>query len=318
MEIKNIPFTLKEIEQQIKAIDNLCPETTSIDEYQDKLDKLLTNIFAQSYGIRSSHGEGFIWRARNEFVSNLDGLKYAPKDCIKGLGRMNEAKESIFYASIGQNANIGSLDEIRVEDGSLVTQITYGVKKDFNLVIGIGHMNLLGGAPHRQALAELGLSEVEFEKQAALSDWLQDAFLAVVPEEDEEKNGYKKTIAISRVFKKLFSEQQGILFPSVSSQGSCTNIALEPSLMDEMLEPISARVVIATKAVNRKGYNFQYLKKSKSINLETGLIDWEECSVFNQEAKDLYDRADKSKMIAFDGKVYFPHPDDPSKLCVHH
>ena len=225
---------------------------------------------------------------------------------------MNDIKESKFYSCIGINAKLGSLDEIRVKSGDIVTQLFFKVTKQIDPIIDIGHSkHWLTNKPLNE-LSKLGLKGSELKKQTLITGWLHKAFLNKV----EQPDSYKKTIAISRVYQHLFNSQ-AIMFPSVSSQGNTSNIVLPPIVAENNLEPISARVIQAHKIEKKSGFLFKYVKESQSIDLSTGIINWQVQSQFN-DAKALFDAADPAKVIKINDKTFaFPHPTDSSKFLTY-
>ena len=147
--------------------------------------------------------------------------------------------------------------------------------------------------------------------------WLHKVFLKKIT--NDHKDEYKKTISISRLYKKLFATE-GIMFPSVSSQGSCSNLVIEPSLALSHLEPVKARLVVTHKDKNNNGYHFHYVKESESIDLNTGVIEWRNQSIFNYKARQQFSLVDKSKVVSLAlgrGRYAYPHPNDSSRVCVY-
>lgn len=309
-----IPFSIKEIKRKLNKIDGMNAREMTIENYEGEIGQLIGKIIAHSYFIPEGNAP-IICRARAGEFSNVSDLMNPPPQYVSELGRMNDVRESQFYACIGPNAQLGSLDEIRVTDEVHVTQLYFRVKKKLDHIVGIGHCKHWQSNKPLNEISNLNLPPDENKKQILLTRWLHKEFLKRIT--NSTKDNYKKTIAISRQYKKLF-DTKTILFPSVSSQGSCSNLVIDPMLARLNLEPVKARLVVAHKDSANKGYLFNYVKESENIDLNTGVIMWRNLSLFNQDARRLFSMADKSKLISLGGGKYaYPHPEDPSKMCVY-
>ncbi len=314
MQYNKIELGVNEVKKRIGTIDKLNPKKHTIKDYELHIFDLISKMIAHSYFIPSKP-EPIICRARPGEHSNIAGLMNPPKEYVKDLGRMNDIGESKFYACIGPNAHLGSLDEIRLDDGCYVTQLFFKVTKTITPILGIGHsQSWLSGEP-LNVLSKSGLTGDELKKQTILTRWLHSSFLKVIPQNQNEK--YKKTIAISNCYSRLF-DSEAILFPSVTSTGDCTNLVLSSSLALNNLEPVKARILISYKDKSDKGYLDNYVKESESIDLNSGEIKWKNMSLCNDDAKKILAQVDKTKLISLgEGRYAFPHPTEPNRFCTY-
>lgn len=268
---------VKKLKTAIKEISALDTQKYSIQDFQEKLFPILEDYIGQSFYIPTKDTP-IICRARAGQYSNLKELMSPPPSLIKQLGRVNSENESVFYACCGTNAHLGSLDEIRVPDGTLVTQLFFRVKASLDTIIAVGYSKHWQSTETTENIKSLNISATEKKKQLLITNWLRNIFLQKVPPKSLHR--YKLTIAIYRTLNILLPNN-AFMFPSVSSQES-TNITMTPEAASFHLEPVKARVVEVYYSEKMNGYLCRYVKESDSINLNTGEIDWKELTLFNQ------------------------------------
>ena len=88
-----------------------------------------------------------------------------PSQNVGEHGRMNTIRESKFYACIGTNAQLGSLDEIRGTDGMHVTQLYFKVKKRLDPIVGTGHCKHWKTNKPLNELSNLPLDRLELKNK---------------------------------------------------------------------------------------------------------------------------------------------------------
>lgn len=312
MTYRPIGLGVNQLKRAVKSVDSLDPKKTSIDDYQATLHPILVDMIATNNYVPVDNRE-HICRARVGEFDNVGQLMNPPSQYVRELGRLNDVNESKFYACFGESSNVGSLDEIRVEHGTVVTQLFFKIKKPLDKIVNIGHSRFWQMPSSLDRIKENNLSSVEFKKHKFLYNWLNKEFLKSVT----DLNEYKKTVAITKLFHSLY-DLQGLLFPSVSSQGDCTNLVLDPHFAENHLEPVRARVIEVLDAPKLKGHGLLYIKESESIDLETGDIKWKMIRKFNDDAMVEFNKAKVSEIVNLgEGRYGYPDPEDPSRMFIH-
>ncbi|OBS98270.1 hypothetical protein A9259_07375 [Vibrio cyclitrophicus] len=310
---QDITLSINRIKRQIEKIEKLDARRSTIEEYCHHIQILIEDAIFHSVRIPADDIQ-LICRARAGFFSNVSELMNPPSQYVTNLGRVNDKQESKFYACYHGNAQLGSLDEIRLEDGTEVTQLYFKIKREISMLISIGFGKHGFNNPTMKSLSELKLSPEQLKKQTLLQRWVRESFLEKLTTSNFHK--YKKTIAIYRVLQSMF-DLKGIVFPSVSSTGKCKNIVLEPTVVSDYLEPVKARVVIAQKLPQSNGFIMHYKKDSNYIDLSTGAITWNEISLLGRDDVNKFWRDNKENAISLgDGRFVIPHSTNPNQFWV--
>jgi hypothetical protein len=310
---QDIALSINRIKRQIEKIEKLDARKSTIEDYCYHIKILIEAAIFHSVRMPADDSR-FICRARSGFFSNVSELMNPPSQYVTNLGRVNDKQESKFYACYDRNAQLGSLDEIRLEDGTEVTQLYFKIKREISILISIGLAKPSFNNPTMKSLSELQLSPEQLKKQTLLQKWIRESFLEKLTTSNIHK--YKKTIAIYRVLQSMF-DLKGIVFPSVSSTGKCKNIVLEPAIVSDYLEPIKARVVIAQKLPQNNGFIMHFKKESNSIDLVTGAITWNEISLLGRDDVNKFWRDNKEHAISIgDGRFAIPHSTNPNQFWV--
>ena len=274
--MRKIELTKSQINRKITQLNKLNLKNQSINFIYLKLKNILNNFWTDDLG---RHDSFEIWRARKGKFNNLKDLWYPPKEYINNYGRLNDKQEQIFYACFGHNAKLGSLEEIRVKKGDVITQIECVlIQQDKRLkMVGLGHFDKwmssknskLKEAYKSNALdLKNKIGEKEFKKNLIIKEWLNTQFLKKILRGEEYK--YKLTIAISKHYFNGFSAD-GILFPSIASYQKAINIALKPKIADKYIKFKYARVVEIID-INKKGYELKLLNETTKIDEHKNFI----------------------------------------------
>ena len=273
--IKKNPFHIKQIKRKIKYIDRLNIKLANVEYLTEKYKNITQNLFTVSIGIDRKE-EFNICRARLGIRSKVSDLWYPPQENVKSLGRMNEIGESMFYSCEGNNASLGSIEEINAKPGDIITQLYCAANKDLRL-IAIGHADKKISwykSYQEQFFDHIDMDQTERDKHNLIHDWLSDELIKkILPEENYK---YKKSIAISKSYFDGF-ECDGFLFPSVAVEAKCINLILKPDAADKYLVPVKARVVRFLSSTS-EGIHLICLKQSSSI--VNGVINWEDVTSF--------------------------------------
>lgn len=275
-----IKRNIKELKRELRTISRLKTTVNSIDYLTDKYMDITAGMWTPRLGI--DEGKTYrLWRARKGQHNTVSDLWYPPAKFINSLGRMNGLHDPVFYSCVGHNAILGSLEEIRVEVGDVVTQLYCELPQRtpwFNFV-GLGNSGEWFEKAakntkysdyftrNKYEMAGLINDPQELEKNILLDGGLNDLFVKPVKSNDE----YSKTVGIAKAYLNGF-EADGIFFPSVAADQKTVNLVLKPEIADDFVKPVSARVVEVIKRIEN-GFYFRYLKESTSIS-NTGEIHW--------------------------------------------
>ncbi len=289
---RDIPSSINEIKKEIKRLNQLKTQSVSLDYLVSCYRKITENLITTSYGLRS-RPDFDLCRAQIGDHSNVSRLWYPPSQYVTSLGRMNEVNESMFYASYGANAQLGSLDEVGASVGDTVTQIFFQVSERYDLVdlLTLGHAD--------EFFSKNSIYDVEYQvhdlalrkKNEIIKNWVNKEFIKNISKGSEHR--YKKTIAIAKSYFNGF-DCNGIFFPSVASTAKCINLVLPPRVADKHLIPIKARV-IEVIGKSDKGFALRYIKDSLSIDAD-GTINWKSHTLYNQDAKNYLDAGISTKI----------------------
>ncbi|EIZ1004067.1 hypothetical protein QVK63_000858 [Vibrio vulnificus] len=312
MAYRPIHLGVKALKKALSAVDKLDSKKHTISDYMKLIRPVLVDMIVPNNMLPASE-DAHICRARPGEHTTVNQLMNPPAKSVKDYGRLNDIGESKFYACLGANSKLGSLDEIRADDDAIVTQLSFRVIKQMTRLVSIGHCRVAGMPEPLKRIEAEGVSGLELKKHAIIYNWLHKEFLKSVT----YTGNYKKTIAITKLFHELY-DPQGIVFPSVSSQGYCTNLVLEPGVAKEHLEPIDARVVKVFQVSNAKGYQFHYLKQSQGIDLGSGDIEFKLVSKFNEDANADFLKANPSEIVNLgNGRFAYPDPSGSGRTCVY-
>lgn len=312
MAYRPIHMGVNALRRALSSVDKLDAKKHTVVDYINLLRPVLVDMVALNNMIPVSE-DVHICRARPGEHTSVNQLMSPPGKLVKDYGRLNDIGESKFYACLGPNSKLGSLDEIRADDSAIVTQLSFKVIKEMTKLVSIGYCQVPGMPKPLERVEAEGVSGLELKKHIVIYNWLHKEFLKSVV----DTNSYKKTVAITKLFHELY-DPQGIIFPSVSSQGNCINLVIKPSVAEEHLEPVEARVVKVFQVSNVKGYQFHYLKQSKGIDLGSGDIEFRLESQFNEDARADFLKAKLSEVVYLGGGRYaYPDPNGSGRTCVY-
>jgi hypothetical protein len=222
-----------EMKRKISKLQELSVRNAEPEEYLPILELLVNRVSLNATSIKND----FIYRSRMNFTgklfNNLAELKYPPKDEVKVKGRLNDIRESILYASLGE---FGTLIEARPQFNKLVTIST------------IRHRNREG------FFIPIGITDSEFSvtPQSKTEKLLINYFNSEITKNVSNPIEYNSTIAIAHLFLKkpalncMQGRISGIIYPSVESKKMSNkttyNIAIPPEIFDScfIIENVSA------------------------------------------------------------------------------
>lgn len=284
---------VQEMERIIKKIlfhrEDLSPQ--SYQTIKDLLDSIEIPFMFRGLALGKQLFRCRIHKEGETFFNKIDDITYR-KDShnIHDFGRANEPYQSMFYCSdMSQTAFFETSKVIRDDisyDKEIVTIGKWEVCQDLNLVNFI-ISEYKNKAHERNPLIQFFLKE--FKEAMVEMDFKEDwiKFMTFFSEEfiDEEleTKQYKTTAAFANYIYNFIGEDyhtneirkpHGIIYPSARYSSQGLNIVIKPELIDQgALKLIDVKRFTFTK-VNEKDYEETECIDSKSINLQTGKIDW--------------------------------------------
>lgn len=222
-----------------------------------------------------------IFNGEHKRITEINNLKYPPKEFVKKYGRANLPGQSILYAT---SDSITALSEMRPEIGDLITISTWKLKTDYDLTVTPLFKNSTkDGVVHN----ELSLrANILYEKQVKQYDentqkqldiilqFISDCFSKEV-DDNNHFDYFLSSYYANRIFTELENgEVDAILYPSVRQSLTISNIAMKPEIFDKHydLELVEESTVATNPQNGGKGW---FLKGSGySKNFEGGIINW--------------------------------------------
>ncbi|NOQ25587.1 MAG: RES domain-containing protein [Bacteroidales bacterium] len=251
-------------------------QSVDFKQVQEVIDLLMEGFSVRLMGLRPPS----LFRARkgdrNISFESLNELWYPPKEFV-GIGRLNKAKESVFYCSDDQNV---ALLEVRPIPGDKVTILQCIIKEDYHLrLLPIGIQQYLRSkqpefekVQFEDELLEHTFSKKEdFEKNRLIHDYFVSQLTKLV--DSEKQFEYHPTVAMSINYLNPLNNIDGVLYPSVASKFKGKNIALKTEIADKFLLPIAAWEYLVEKEIEPLTYQCICLNSSNEIM--KGKIIWE-------------------------------------------
>jgi len=219
-----------------------------------------------------------VLQGANKRIHEIDFLKYPPKNYVKNWGRCNFENQSIMYTS---TTPFNLPFETNAEFGDLVTETTWQWKNKFSLsVVPIFKNNseidttfnistrLEKDISHHSKLFQefvhysMQFLADEFSKKVQTNYYIEYLFTA------NASNNF--------LFKNNLQGFQGILYPSVPTQGTTWNVAILPEVFDANYDLVEVREgIIVTTPQNSPGGYFEHSTAfTKSFDFEKGKVLW--------------------------------------------
>ena len=157
MAYRPIHLGVKALKRALGAVDKLDSKKNTVSDYMKLLRPILVDMIAPNNMIPASE-DAHICRARPGEHVAVDQLMNPPEKFVQDYGRLNDIGESKFYACLGANSKLGSLDEIRADNNAIVTQLSFRVIKKMTRLISIGHCRIAGMPEPLKRIEAEGLS----------------------------------------------------------------------------------------------------------------------------------------------------------------
>lgn len=274
------PGTLSGLKQRVRQLQRIDVNSVSLPYLSQKYQALMRGV--RTHWI-SGPGLNQVWRGRIGRYEKVTDLWYPPKTVVKSYGRANPPGYSVFYGSFGLNPRAGLIEELRAEEGQLITLMCCQLHpSDTDLpILGFGHVDkfMLQKSDDAQlheryrnsdrARRQLCRSDIGFKKNEVVLDWLNEVFTKKSSSEHESQ--YMHTVAVLDAAIRGFG-CEGIIYPSVASDRKSINVALAPKLVDRFYVPTSFRIVRLLER-HPKVMKLQLVAESKCINSD-GEIVW--------------------------------------------
>lgn len=248
----------QEVQQALQALSNLdlssCPHEEAL------------NLIRQlgKFGcIKVTLHEGkIIMRGRpnynGERFSTKSEMSFKPQERNKTYQRASTPNKTMFYATlIPENIEEGELDNMRVigvfealpwlrdKTSSGLQKISFGkwlVKKDINLIAVIQHDDYYNASSYTRGLAD------DFKRFTEQYPELKDETLAVFDffakqfAKDVKPGDHHYEYLLSAVFTEMIVNMgfDGVIYPSVRTEGKGFNVAITPEATDNCLELLVA------------------------------------------------------------------------------
>lgn len=217
---------------------------------------------------------------RNKLFDSSEDLTYR-KDIldIRNFGRANEPGQGFFYCNDNFNQNTGIAEIVSMFRGNenseeeVLTIGAWNVKESLKLAIIV---------PQSNTENQKELEKIEsFYNQLVQGEELEDLknFINFIAKEysldiEKDKSNYKITSAFSNYIRDNFPEIDGIIYSSMKSEHTGTNIVLWPETADKKLEFVAARKSVF-KRKKDKTYIEEQIVESKDYDIENDKINWE-------------------------------------------
>lgn len=216
---------------------------------------------------------------RNKLFDSSEELTYR-KDIldIQNFGRANEPGQGFFYCNDNFNQNTGITEIVSMFRGNenseeeVLTIGAWNVKESLRLAIIL---------PQSNTENKKELEKVEnFYSQLVQGEELEDLknFINFIAKEysldiEKDKSNYKITSAFSNYIRDNFPEIDGIIYSSIKSEHTGTNIILWPETADRKLEFVVSRKSVFKKKKD-KTYIEEQIVESKGYDIENDKIIW--------------------------------------------
>lgn len=218
-----------------------------------------------------------IWRARiandEHGFSNVNELMSPPKHLAK-VGRMNEEKQPIFYASFNK---FTAFEEIGAKEGDFIHMAGFKLidKIRFCIVGEILKVHRSGQANYSPELAQSinGILN-KMPLDAALSYVYMDGFSSsILRNPDASKSDYVHSRILSKLLLSSTESIEAILYSSVTLEDSI-NLAIKEPAVKNKLEMVGNSVVRIKKKYEYGLYDFELIRNAAG-NHDDGTIVWQ-------------------------------------------
>jgi hypothetical protein len=200
-----------------------------------------------------------VLQGANKRIHEIDLLKYPPKNYVKNLGRCNFENQSIMYVS---TTPFNLPFETNAELGDLVTETTWQLKNKFSLsVVPIFKNNSeIDTTFDISSRLEKDISHLSksFQKFMNYSmQFLADEFSKKVKQNDYVEYLFTANASNNFLFQNNLQGFQGILYPSVPTQGTTWNLAILPDVFDANYELVEVNegIIVTTPHNSPGGYS---------------------------------------------------------------
>jgi hypothetical protein len=235
-----------------------------------------------------------VLQGANKRIHEIDLLKYPPKNYVKNLGRCNFENQSIMYVS---TTPFNLPFETNAELGDLVTETTWQLKNKFSLsVVPIFKNNSeIDTTFDISSRLEKDISHLSksFQKFMNYSmQFLADEFSKKVKQNDYVEYLFTANASNNFLFQNNLQGFQGILYPSVPTQGTTWNLAILPDVFDANYELVEVNEgIIVTTPHNSPGGYFEHSTAfTKSIDYEKGKVIWESKDSVDEHLKQIIEK----------------------------
>lgn len=281
-------ISYENLERQITSLENANFSTLSLEEVCKKIDSI---IYIHPLHCRPLALMG-MYRARknekNQVFINVKDLWYPPESIIKNFGRLNEVRQSRFYAADTINASFYELNPTIDDIFTILTVRTKtGGYLTLSKVVFLGIENsksdkLVCSSPTDKLrdnptfINHIGNDN--YKKWQLVDNYFHYIITQKVLPECEYK--YKPTVALAnRIFSNLSVD--AINYPSVATNCYGINICMLRTKVDEYFIPSEVWMIrVVTKDIVKTAQKteeilprIEFLKKSSSISSK-GEIEW--------------------------------------------
>ncbi|MEO8236137.1 MAG: hypothetical protein ABI549_12030 [Flavobacterium sp.] len=216
-----------------------------------------------------------------DFFETSEELTYR-KDIlnINNFGRLNEPGQGYFYCNDNNNQSTGIDEIVSVFRGNeeskeeTLTIGTWNVTRNLKLAVILPNDQNIGINSEFDKLKEDYNNKFEdsehFEDVKILNEFIANEFTLDL---EKHKSNYKITCAYSNYIKEQFPEIDGIIYASVKSEFSGTNIVLWQEAVDNKIQFFAARKSIFKRVSDKKFVEVETFD-SKSYDSKSDKIIW--------------------------------------------
>lgn len=262
---------------QLEADAEIIRNSHDLEALDQALDRVIGYCSLITFGITSG---SLYYRARKinsgDRLKAASDLSYPPKQ-FAGPQRLSDPQVPNLYAALREET---SLSEIGACNGDLVQLTAFAIKPGRELRLTSlgqftgcyknGHLPMIGPDPGHTIARLLNQRKPLDRQMLVFADSLLSEVLAS-PEARE--NDYLKTrLLVAKIYGKNVCS--GMLYPSVRNAGAA-NIAITAAACDQVMQPISSRVIEVNARRDFSLYEFTVLRHVVGINAE-GLLVYDE------------------------------------------
>lgn len=234
----------------------------------------------------------------NVRLMKIINLKYPPnKEQVKRYGRCNLPQQSILYASL---QSMTALDEMKPQAGDLITETVWIRKSDKPLT----YIPIFGNQPTNAPIINQKTGEIipylinqrtfEMNEQFKLDistypnnlralsvkivQFFADCFSKNVNSRNHFNYLFSAYIADKFLNKVENSEIDAVYYPSVADKLNSENLAIKPSVFDNIYEPfgVAESIVIGDPSQGLGGYHLKKTTATTTFDFKKDEILWDE------------------------------------------